>query len=208
MSEVTLVRQLAEFMDSTTFDRLPDPVTNSTCQRVLDTLGICLAASDLDTSEAVRRFVQEQGGAPQSSAIGLPGLVPASLAALVNGTLAHSLDYDDTHLPSVVHPSATVVPSCLAAAELVQASGGELVAAIAVGLEACVRLGMAGYDQVARNSTYFDKGQHATSICGAIASAGAVATLLQLASTPSPTPWRSLRAWRVESSSRTARGAT
>lgn len=98
----------------------------------------------------------------------------------MNGTLAHSLDYDDTHLPSVLHPSATIVPACIAAGEQVGASGRDLIAAIAVGLEACVRLGMAGDDEGGRSSTYFDKGQHATSICGAIAGAGAVATLTGL----------------------------
>lgn len=46
---------------------------------------------------------------------------------------------------------------------------------MAVGLELCVRLGMAGYDRDARNSTFFDRGQHATSICGAVAGAGACA---------------------------------
>ena len=110
-----------------------------------------------------------QGGAPEADAVGVAGRLPAALAALVNGTLAHSLDYDDTHLPSVLHPSASVVPACLAAGQLAGASGRAVVIAAATGLEACVRLGMAGYDQQARNSEYFDRGQHATSICGAVA---------------------------------------
>ena len=57
------------------------------------------------------------------------GRLPAALAALVNGTLAHSLDYDDTHLPSVLHPSASVVPACLAAGQLAGASGRAAVIA-------------------------------------------------------------------------------
>ena len=106
--------------------------------------------------------------------------VAAALAAFANGVLAHSLDYDDTHLPSVLHPSATVVPAALAAAELSGASGQETVAAIAVGLEACVRLGMAGYDPAAGNSVFFEHGQHATSICGTLGGAVAAARLLKL----------------------------
>jgi Holliday junction DNA helicase RuvA len=51
----------------------------------------------------------------------------------MNGTLAHSLDYDDTHLPSVLHPSAAVVPAALAAAEISGATGRDLLAAIAAG---------------------------------------------------------------------------
>jgi 2-methylcitrate dehydratase PrpD len=104
--------------------------------------------------------------------------VPAALAALANGVLAHSLDYDDTHLPSVLHPSAPVIPAALAAAELAGASGRDTIRAIAVGLEVCVRLGMAGYDPEAGNSTFFEHGQHATSICGTMGGAVAAALLL------------------------------
>jgi len=106
--------------------------------------------------------------------------MPATLAAFVNGVLAHSLDYDDTHLPSVLHPSASVVPAALAAAQAAGADGQALISAVAAGLEVCVRTGMAGYDQDARNSTFFDHGQHATSICGALGGAVSAAVLLGL----------------------------
>jgi 2-methylcitrate dehydratase PrpD len=178
--EATLVQALAGMVVDTRERGLPDEVTASVRQRVLDILGICVAASDLPTSSAVRNFVTSQGGYSEATAIGVPGRVPAAWAALINGTLAHSLDYDDTHLPSVLHPSATVVPAALAAGQLVGASGQDLIVAIAVGLEICVRLGMAGYDEEARNSLYFDRGQHATSICGAIGAAASVASLLGL----------------------------
>ena len=75
----------------------------------------------------------------------------------MNGTLAHSLDYDDTHLPSVLHPSATVVPAALAAAESSGAKGRDLLAAIAAGNELVVRVGMAGYDPALGNSIFFER---------------------------------------------------
>jgi 2-methylcitrate dehydratase PrpD len=176
----TLVEALAEMVAATRRGGLPAEVTASVTQRVLDTLGICVAASGLATSESIRRFATSQGGTAEADAVGVPGRLPAALAALVNGTLAHSLDYDDTHLPSVLHPSASIVPACLAAGQMAGASGRAVVAAAAAGLETCVRLGMAGYDQAAANSVYFDRGQHATSICGAIGAAGAAASLLGL----------------------------
>lgn len=176
----TLLDALAGMVAEATYDRLPVEVTASTRQRVLDTLGICLAAAALPTSRAIGAYAVSQGGVREAHAVGLAVPLPGAMAALVNGTLAHSLDYDDTHLPSVLHPSATVLPACLAAAEMAHASGRQLLAAAAAGLEVCVRLGMAGYDRAARNSTYFDRGQHATSICGAVAAAGAAASLLGL----------------------------
>lgn len=176
----TLVQALATMMTDARERGVPAEVSASVRQRVLDTLGICVAAGGLPTSAAVRQFATAQGGVAQAHAVGVEEALPAPLAALVNGTLAHSLDYDDTHLPSVLHPSATIVPACLAAGELAESPARDVVAAIAAGLEACVRLGMAGYDASGRNSVFFDRGQHATSICGTIAAAGAVASLLGL----------------------------
>ena len=174
MSE-TLVQRLAVFTLKCQ-DGVPDAVTSSVRQRVLDILGLAAAALDLETSQAVAAFVRDQGGRPEAAAVGL-GRTSAAWAAFNNGVLAHSLDYDDTHLPSILHPSASIVPAALAAAERAGSTGEQLLRAVAAGLETCVRLGMAGYDRAAGNSTFFEHGQHATSICGAIGGAAAAASL-------------------------------
>ncbi|MGH2860591.1 MAG: MmgE/PrpD family protein [Solirubrobacteraceae bacterium] len=173
----TLAEQLGQFATQLDHDHLPEAVCRSVRQRVLDTLGIMVAATTLETSAAVRAYAEAQGGRPEAHTVGGRTQLPAELAALVNGTLAHSLDYDDTHLPSVLHPSASVIPAALAVAEATASSGRELIAAIAVGLETCVRIGMAGYDARACNNVYFDRGQHATSICGTIGAAVSAAVL-------------------------------
>ncbi|MFS8204251.1 MmgE/PrpD family protein [Streptomyces sp. CWNU-52B] len=181
MAEPTLARHLAEFAAGTAYDTLPPEVTASVRRRVVDVLGLCVAAHRLPTSAAIVEHVREQGGRPQATVVGGGHtLLPAPLAALANGVLAHSLDYDDTHLPSVLHPSASVVPAALAAAETAGADGRRTIHAVAVGLEVCVRLGMAGYDRATGNSTYFEHGQHATSICGALGGAVAAGLLLGL----------------------------
>ena len=177
MPESTLAQRLARFAVSSTYEALPPDVVRSVRMRVLDVLGICVAASSLDTSASARAFVAAQGGTPQATGVGMGRRVPAAQAAFINGVLAHSLDYDDTHLPSILHPSASVVPAALAAAEEVGAHGQALIAAIACGLEVCVRLGMAGYDEESGNSTFFEHGQHATSICGALGGAVAAGLL-------------------------------
>lgn len=180
MAEPTLARQLASFATSLDYDRLPVAVAGSVTDRILDIIGLCVAARDLPTSSAIMAHVAAQQGPPQARAIGMNGGTSAPLAGLVNGVLAHSLDYDDTHLPSVLHPSASVVPAALATGELADASGRDTVTAVAAGLEVCVRLGMAGFDRQAGASVYFEHGQHATSICGTIGAAVTAALLLQL----------------------------
>lgn len=178
--EPTLAQAIGRFAATSTCTTMPTEVLSSVRERVRDTLGICLAASELSTSGMARDWAREQGGVHQAHAIGVKEPLPAPLAAFVNGTLAHSLDYDDTHLPSVIHPSASVIPAALAAAELSGATGAETMAAVAIGLEVCVRLGMAGYDVSRKNSTFFEHGQHATSICGALGAAVAAAKILRL----------------------------
>ncbi|MCQ3806701.1 MAG: MmgE/PrpD family protein [Acidimicrobiaceae bacterium] len=172
----TVVSQLAGLADGP----VPEKVRAGICSRIIDIVGIAGRASTLETSQAVIGFAVDQGTAPQATAIGAPRAVSAAEAAFVNGVLAHSLDYDDTHLPSILHPSAPVVPAALAVAEWQSASGAALLDAVAVGLETTVRLGMGGYDPQARQSVYFERGQHATSICGAVGSAAAAGRLLQL----------------------------
>jgi 2-methylcitrate dehydratase PrpD len=174
---MTLLEGLAEF---TSKAAISDEIRATVRERVLDVVGVALAAVQLDTSAAVIDRAREQAGAPQSHAIGIAQALPAASAAFVNGVLAHSLDYDDTHLPSILHPSAPVVPAALAAGELAGANGEELAQAIAIGLEICIRLGMAGYDSGAQQSIFFERGLHATSICGAIGGAAAAAKLLRL----------------------------
>ncbi|MGB0102179.1 MAG: MmgE/PrpD family protein, partial [Nocardioides sp.] len=177
MSDPTLSQQLAAFAVDAARNGVPEDVAGSVQQRVLDVLGLCVAAHRLPTSAAAIGHVLDQGGHEQATVVGVPGRVTAAQAAFANGVLAHSLDYDDTHLPSVLHPSASVVPAALAAAEHTGAGGEQAVRAIAVGLEVAVRLGMAGYDEQLGNSVFFEHGQHATSITGAMGSAVAASLL-------------------------------
>ena len=156
---------------------VPDHLLAEMPSRVLDILGIAVRATTLDTSRAVMEFSRDSGGSQDSGAIGMTERLPAAGAAFVNGTLAHSLDYDDTHLPSILHPSASIVPAVLATAESASDPAADVPAAIAVGIEVCVRVGMAGFDPHGRRSIFFDRGQHATSICGTLGAAAASARL-------------------------------
>lgn len=180
MIHPTLAQQLGAFAAGPVPAAAPQAVRRSVARRVLDVLGVQLAAMELDSSILASEWVRARGGAAEALAPGLAARVPAADAAFLGGVLAHSLDFDDTHLPSVLHPSATVVPAALAVGQRQGSSGAEVVAAIAAGIETCVRVGMAGYDRESRRNTWFERGQHATSICGALGAAVAAARLLGL----------------------------
>lgn len=178
--EPTALQRFADFASQTRYDALPPAVIQSIKERFLDTIGLCLAAAPMDTSRMAADLGASWGGAPEATIIGFPHRLAAANVAFVNGTLAHSLDFDDTHLPSVLHPSASIVPAVLAAGQAIGAGSRAVIEAAAVGYEMCIRSGMAGYDRALGNSVFFERGWHATSICGTLGAAAAAAKLYGL----------------------------
>lgn len=173
-----LAVQLARWTTDLRFEEIPDEVVASAKDRIMDLLGICIAAFGEDAGVAVRSLRDEWGHArPDSSFVCEVGKGPAAMAAMVNGTYAHSLDFDDTHLPSIVHPSAPMVPAILAQAEASGSTGRETLAALIAAYELNTRLAMAQYDAELGNSVFFEHGLHATSILGAVAAAAGCARL-------------------------------
>jgi 2-methylcitrate dehydratase PrpD len=178
--ETTVLQEVSRFAAGVRDGEVEDSILQDARRRVMDIIGIALAASGMEPARVVRAVVESWGGEGQASIIGSDDRCPAASVALVNGTLAHALDYDDTHLPSVLHPSAAVVPAALAAAEASGASGRDLLTAAAAGDELAVRVGMTGYDEELGNSVFFEKGLHATSIAGTLGGALAAAMLYGL----------------------------
>jgi 2-methylcitrate dehydratase PrpD len=174
-----LALALADWVAQLSFEQIPAEVISSAKDRVQDILGISIAATQQDAGLAVRGLRDEWGSSPthQASFVAETGKGTAATAAMVNGTYAHSLDFDDTHLPSVVHPSAPMVPAVLAQAQASGAGGREFLTALVAAYEVNVRLSMAQFDPKIGNSSFFENGLHATSIIGAVAAGAACARL-------------------------------
>jgi len=176
----TLLQEVSQFAAGVREGDVEPEILRDARRRVTDIIGIALAASTMEPARIVGVVIEGWGGEEQAGLIGRSEKYPTASAALINGTLAHSLDYDDTHLPSVLHPSAAVVPAALAAAEASGATGRDLLCAVAAGDELVVRVGMAGYDPALGNSIFFEKGLHATSIAGTLGAALAAAMVYGL----------------------------
>ena len=166
--------QLAQWAAQLRFADLPPAVVADCRYRLLDTLGVALAAVPLPIGVAVRKAGRALGSGSEATALGEAGLTNAASAALVNGTLAHAMDFDDTHNESVMHPSAPAVAAALAAAQAVGADGRELVVAIAIGNELGCRLGLVA------PGAFHGVGLHPTSALGAPAATAAVGRLWRL----------------------------
>ncbi len=121
----------------------------------------------------LRAMAAAEGGAPQSSVFGGPR-APARMAALVNGTTSHALDYDDTHFAHVGHLSVGVYPAALAVGEMAGASAADICAAFAVGGEAAIRVGLL------LGRAHYERGFHQTATAGAFGATIAAGRLLGL----------------------------
>jgi 2-methylcitrate dehydratase PrpD len=134
-----LTDQLAEYALETDFARLPDVVVDAAKRVVLDTLGCIVLGVTTPPGLAADRYVGTIGGVETSSVIGRARAAPPALAALVNGTSAHSNEYDASHV-SWGHPAAITVPASLALAEARQLTGRDLINAVVLGHDLGTRL--------------------------------------------------------------------
>jgi 2-methylcitrate dehydratase PrpD len=141
---------------------------------IADTIGCMVAGVDDFSTRAVRRAVGAQISASGESPVIGSGRASAAIAALVNGTAAHALDYDDNFHPAISHASAVLVPALLAAASSMNINGRALVDAYLVGLEAQAAVG------IGVNPSHYTVGWHSTSTCGAIGTAAGVSRLIGL----------------------------
>jgi 2-methylcitrate dehydratase PrpD len=151
------------------------PVTPLAADRarraVIDTLGCIFAGASDAATRAVARAVSAENGEAPVSVLGL-GL-PAGQDALLIGTAAHALDFDDNFHPARAHASAVLVPALMAvAARMPRCTGPAFLQAYLDGLEAMALVGHGV------NPSHYNRGWHATATVGCIGAAAGAARLL------------------------------
>ncbi|WP_129113538.1 MmgE/PrpD family protein [Halegenticoccus tardaugens] len=171
---MSTTKTYAEFCASLAYDDLPDDVVEHAKRLVLDTVGIAVGSGNRAASSEsfVDGIGELDGGGDGATILATGGSASPAYAAFLNGAMAHSLDYDDTHRAASLHPGAPVVPAALAAAEKSDASGKEFLAGVVAGYEIVCRLGMA-----VNPASHYGRGFHMTGTCGtfgATAAAGVV----------------------------------
>lgn len=148
---------------------VPAEAREAALRSVLDTVGVLLAGVG---EPVVRAVATEFASAPgPATLLGFGRRASATAAALVNGTAAHAIDYDDVHTHVRGHPSACVLPAALAAAEQCGLGGVELLDAYLIGVEVACRVGTA----VGASRSF-----HNTSTLGVLGAAAAAARALAL----------------------------
>ncbi|MFZ2387303.1 MAG: MmgE/PrpD family protein [Polaromonas sp.] len=179
-SSESLSAQMAVFTHGLRFDDIPAPIQHLARLHLLDAMGVGLAAARVPAHHRLLSQLRtEAPGEGAATVFGFSGGTAAPLAALFNGTSIHSLEYDDTHMGSIVHGSAVIVPAVLAAAEASDLSLDDTVKLVVAGWETLVRIGEASPGGFQR------RGFQVTSVGGVVIAAmlGAVARGASLAQT-------------------------
>ncbi len=165
---------LVDFVLGLEVASLPDAVVEAAGLALTDWLGGALRGSTEPLADALDAVLVAAGGHPQATVIGRGRRTSALLAALANGAHGHALDFDDTHLASIVHGSAPVAPAVLAMAEWRRRPGSEVLAAFVAGFEVETRIGRVIGPRLA------DRGWHVTALLGHFGAAAAAGKLLGL----------------------------
>src|SRR3546814_13553311 len=119
--------RLSQWAHAVSLANIPANVTADINLRILDIIGVSLAASSMPTGDVIRRAVRNMGSGTGGFVLGFGDTSSPMLAALANGTLAHCLDYDDTHKESVSHIRPTAVAAALTIRGAVKVTGADIL---------------------------------------------------------------------------------
>lgn len=165
----TLTSELARFA----LNAQPTDVAGSILKlSFIDWLAVAIAGQKEPVASSVRALAASEGGAPAAFMFGTDQKSPPRMAAMVNGTIGHALDYDDTHFAHIGHPSAVILPTVLAVAQSAGCEGKVIQEAALIGVEASIRVGLW------LGRSHYQAGFHQTATAGAFGAGLAIARML------------------------------
>ena len=169
MSNDGATQAVARFIKETTFASIPEPVRESARRTIADTVAVFLAGSGGDVVPHLREYLKRNPSPGAAPVIGWGTSVTPEVAAMVNGTLGHALDYDEVTTLYPAHPSVPILSALLASQEPASLDGESLVTAYVTGFE------VGG--QIARGIglAHYHRGWHATGTLALFSALAAVA---------------------------------
>lgn len=167
-------RRLAHYIVNAAWGDIPDAARYEAVRSVFNWVGCCLGGARHVTTDRALAALAEFSGAPQASVLGRNVRLDILHAALLNGISSHVLDYDDTHLETIIHPAGPVASAILALGERQGTSGVDFMHAFILGVEVECRIGKAVYP------SHYERGFHITGTAGVFGAAAAAGKLLGL----------------------------
>jgi 2-methylcitrate dehydratase PrpD len=171
---LSATQTLARFITKSRFEALPEALRHEGRRSILNHVGCALGVARDPAVVTALEIMRESSGKAVASVYGQREKLGVMEAAFVNAIASNLLDYDDTHLRTVIHPSAPVAPAVFALAEETGATGAEVLHAFLLGGEVACRIGNAV------SPGHYARGWHITASTGVFGAAAAAARLLRL----------------------------
>ena len=171
---LSATQSLARFITESRFEALPEALRHEGRRSILNHIGCALGVARDPAVVTALEIMRESSGKAVASVYGQREKLGVMEAAFVNAIASNLLDYDDTHLRTVIHPSAPVAPAVFALAEETGATGAEVLHAFLLGGEVACRIGNAV------SPGHYARGWHITASTGVFGAAAAAARLLRL----------------------------
>ncbi|HMN70280.1 MAG TPA: MmgE/PrpD family protein [Rhodoblastus sp.] len=168
----SVAERFAAFARRMKDEALPDAVVRAACEQVLDTVGVGLAARRLDAEKPAVVVATERWDDGGAYVLGEYRRAPAQMALLANGALSHALDFDNTHMGSMIHVGAAVAPTAWTLGACRHAAGADVIRAYVAGVECATRLGLAS------PGAFHANGFHATAVAGVFGAVTAAGMIL------------------------------
>ncbi len=166
--------ELSDWIVGIRGEDIPAEVRREGVRTFVNWMGCAVGGASHETVDCAIAAVAPFSGRPTSTVLGRGERLDLLHAALVNGISSHVLDYDDTHLKTIIHPAGPVASALLALAEMRPMSGRDLLTAMIVGVEVECRIGNAVYPH------HYDRGWHITGTAGVFGAAAAVGKAIGL----------------------------
>src|SRR5579862_8086273 len=138
--EPHVTEALAEFLALSRWEDIPSAVRHEGMRSLLNFVGGALGGCGDEAVSLATRVLMPYFGAAQATIIGRSERPDVLNAAFLNAVSANVLEYDDTHLGTVMHPAAPVAAALFALAELRPVAGRGLLHGFIVGVEASCRV--------------------------------------------------------------------
>ncbi|MDO9708541.1 MmgE/PrpD family protein [Paracraurococcus lichenis] len=174
MPDPTATETLGRFVAASRWEDIPEALRHEAKRSLLNHIGCALGTARDPVVRIAAKVMRGLSAAPAATVFGQGLQLDAMGAAFVNAVAANLLDYDDTHLDTVIHPAAPVAPPLFALAEQRGLSGAAVLHAFLLGGEVACRIGNAV------SPGHYARGWHITSTCGAFGAAAGCARLLGL----------------------------
>jgi len=173
-TEAGVTRLLARFVVDSKWSDISEAARKEAARSIVNWVGCALGGARHETVDCALSALSEFSGPRAATVLGRKERLDILHASLLNGISSHVLDFDDTHLETIIHPAGPVLPVLLALAERQAMSGADFLHAFILGVEVECRIGMSVYPW------HYDQGYHITGSAGVFGAAAAAGKILGL----------------------------